>query len=166
MSIQDTFTKYKIVQALRKVYFMLGERKKVMDRNVKRTRHILKDGSIGKRDRVLRQCELCKTWVMTKNFQVDHIEPIVRCDWEQKQLGTPEFTWDTYIHRMFCSTDNLQGICTDCHDAKTAKERALRKMWRDYRAGKCDKPSITYMGNDFNDYNITDTGWIVKNEDS
>ncbi len=162
MKAKEAAIKYKIVQALRKVYFMVGERKQVMERNVKRTPTILKDGSVGKRDRVLRQCELCKDWVMTKNFQVDHIEPIIRCDWETKNLGTPEFTWDTYINRMFCSLTNLQGVCTTCHDEKTKKEKALRKMWRDFRAGKCEKPKITYMGNDFPNYDITEAGWIVK----
>jgi hypothetical protein len=153
--------RYKIIQALRKVYFQVDARKQVMERNRRSVPKYNKDGSRSKRDRVERSCEVCGSWVMTKEFQVDHLEPVVRCDWESKDIGG-KISWDTYIARLFCSSDNLKGMCVTCHSEKTKKERALRKMWRDFRAGKCEQPKITYMGNDFTDYDITEAGWIVK----
>ena len=52
------------------------------------------------------------------NIFVDHIDPIV-----DPAVGFEG--WDKYIERMFCEADNLQLICKDCHDTKSAEERAV-----------------------------------------
>jgi 5-methylcytosine-specific restriction endonuclease McrA len=77
-------------------------------------------------DRGLYRCEDCKEIVpptvkdgrkRVKNIFVDHIEPIVDPE-------TGFVSWDEYIERMFCEEDNLQLLCKNCHDKKTADERA------------------------------------------
>lgn len=55
-----------------------------------------------------------------KNVAVDHIVPVV--DVEEGFT-----TWDNYIERMFCEEDNLQLICSICHDKKTKAEREGRR---------------------------------------
>lgn len=70
-------------------------------------------------------CAVCSSIVSPtlngkKNVAVDHIIPVV---------GVEEgfTTWDNYIERMFCEEENLQLICSDCHDKKTKAEREARK---------------------------------------
>ena len=45
------------------------------------------------------------------SIQVDHIDPI------------GEIGGDQYIQRMFVSSTKLQGLCKECHKAKTKEER-------------------------------------------
>lgn len=53
------------------------------------------------------------------NALVDHIVPVID--------PVKGFTsWDEVIARMFCEEDGLQLLCRDCHDRKTADERALK----------------------------------------
>lgn len=52
------------------------------------------------------------------NFFVDHIEPII-------DPARGFVSWDETIERMFCEAPNLQGLCGDCHSAKTTEERAI-----------------------------------------
>jgi ribosomal protein L44E len=64
------------------------------------------------------KCALCKDEHPTTGVQVDHIEPVV---------SSGGFTtWDDYIQRLYCSKDNLQVLCTKCHDAKTLTEKGER----------------------------------------
>jgi 5-methylcytosine-specific restriction endonuclease McrA len=59
----------------------------------------------------------------TKNVHVDHIAPIID--------PTEGFvSYDKLIERMFCEQDNLQVLCTECHDIKTDNEKALAKERR------------------------------------
>lgn len=58
------------------------------------------------------------------NVFVDHIEPIVN-----PKVGFEGF--DVYIDRMFCEKDNLQLLCSSCHDEKSLIERAQAKDRRD-----------------------------------
>lgn len=73
------------------------------------------------------RCAECKkevpatTKVGTKrknNIHVDHIKPII-----DPAVGFT--TWDDCIERMFCELDNLQALCTKCHDKKCAEETAI-----------------------------------------
>lgn len=54
---------------------------------------------------------------------VDHIEPVV-------SIREGFRDWDTYIERLFVETSGYQLLCPDCHDTKTADERAERKMYK------------------------------------
>jgi 5-methylcytosine-specific restriction endonuclease McrA len=58
-----------------------------------------------------------------KNVHVDHIQPIV-----DPNVGW--VSWDSTIDRMFCELDNLQVLCTSCHDIKTQEEKEMAKARR------------------------------------
>ncbi len=64
-------------------------------------------------------CAGCLGEFPASAVQVDHIIPVV-----DPELGFT--TWDDIIERMFCDSCNLQVLCKDCHDIKTAKEREVR----------------------------------------
>jgi len=65
-------------------------------------------------------CAHCAVSFPSKDVQVDHIEPII-----DPVIGF--VSWDETINRMFCEKENLQTLCTECHKAKTANERAESK---------------------------------------
>lgn len=73
----------------------------------------------GKRQKYEYQCKSCKTWNAEKNINVDHVHPV----------GTLKSANDLpfFVENLFCEIDNLQVLCSDCHDAKTKKEAASRK---------------------------------------
>ena len=73
-------------------------------------------------------CNVCKQEVPVshvvngkrrKNIMVDHVNPVV-------DPKTGFVDWNQFIENLFCETDNLQAICSDCHDVKTKTERASR----------------------------------------
>lgn len=75
------------------------------------------------------KCELCnkevpatikKNGKRVKNIHIDHIKPIVN-------PAKGFTTWDDLIEKMFCESDNLQALCTECHDEKTKQEREIAK---------------------------------------
>lgn len=79
----------------------------------------LKDGTRAKKNWVQRQCEVCGSWVGSTKVAVDHKEPVVSV--------TEGFVdWNEFIARLWCSKENLQRICSTCHDLKTQKERIDR----------------------------------------
>src|SRR5579863_4583933 len=63
------------------------------------------------------KCELCLA--ERERIDVDHILPVVPV--------SGFTTWDAYIAARFVTADKLQGICKDCHKAKTKKENAKRR---------------------------------------
>lgn len=84
-----------------------------------------KDGSLAKKPWVKRQCEVCGQWVGSTHIAVDHIDPVVPPD------GFPVHfdEWDRtllFLKRLWCDKSNLQRICDNCHDKKTAAERIVR----------------------------------------
>lgn len=72
-----------------------------------------------KRQKYEYQCKKCKVWTTEKNINVDHIHPV----------GTLKCADDLpfFVENLFCETNNLQVLCSDCHNAKTKKEAASRK---------------------------------------
>ena len=74
---------------------------------------------INKRQKYEYQCKKCKTWHAEKNINVDHIIP----------AGSLNIATDLpkFVERLFCEQDNLQVLCTTCHDAKTLKEKQAKK---------------------------------------
>ena len=154
---------YKIVTALRKVYFQWPIRKTVLSELREETTWTKKDGSQAVRPKVLYTCESCKEKVNSSKIKIDHIDPVVPLDGQQKWLGTEKFTWDNYIARLFCDVDNLWAICEECHNEKTRLENTLRREWGKYFDGKHDKaPEIRRIGKDFKTYTILDTGYVGK----
>jgi len=65
------------------------------------------------------QCELCANEFTQKDMEVDHIKPVV----DPKKGFT---TWDDFIDRLFCESNNLQAVCKPCHKEKTKKEKIKR----------------------------------------
>jgi len=68
-----------------------------------------------KRQKYEYQCNSCKNWFAATSINVDHICPAGSLNSAQ---DLPEF-----VERLFCEVDNLQVLCKDCHDEKTANER-------------------------------------------
>lgn len=67
------------------------------------------------------KCAECFGEFPASKVAVDHVQPVV-CP---KQGFTD---WDTYIERMFCTKDNLQVLCSNCHTTKSFKEKEERKL--------------------------------------
>jgi hypothetical protein len=88
------------------------------------------------------ECEKCGVWIYKgksqKNFdalktdnpdkniimctpQIDHISPIIPI------LKGWKFTYDEFIERTFCGSENLQLLCKSCHHKKTQEENELRR---------------------------------------
>jgi 5-methylcytosine-specific restriction endonuclease McrA len=100
----------------------------------------LKEASVGKKINTKTKrlaehyvCNHCKQEFPSKEVNVDHISPCV-------DTKTGFVNWDVYINRMFCieyidnnlyiNKDNLQVLCTSCHDIKTKEENQTRKTTR------------------------------------
>lgn len=78
------------------------------------------------------RCACCKEEVpasikdgrkRVKNIHVDHIEPAV-------DPAKGFTTWDDFINRLFCESDNLQALCKACHDVKSQEEKEIAKERR------------------------------------
>lgn len=65
------------------------------------------------------QCAACRDWFPNSQVEVDHIHPAgsLRC-----ADDLPGF-----VTRLYCEEDNLQTLCSTCHQSKTNEERARRK---------------------------------------
>lgn len=80
-----------------------------------------KDGSRAKKDWVQRQCEVCLSWVGSTKIAIDHKDPVVSV--------TDGFQdWNEFVERLWCSKENLQRLCDDCHNTKTQTERISRLL--------------------------------------
>ena len=68
-----------------------------------------------KRQKFEYQCNVCKNWFMEKLINVDHILP----------AGTLRCANDLpgFVERLFCEIDNLQVLCSGCHNKKTQDEK-------------------------------------------
>lgn len=78
---------------------------------------------LARKERGLYLCAMCKELFKAKEVQVDHRNPVidVKEGWQN---------WDTYIERLFCDVDQLDVLCTTCHDVKSAHEVQMRKFYR------------------------------------
>lgn len=65
------------------------------------------------------KCNSCHKEFPLKEVQVDHVLPVVPV--------TGFTSWDEVIHNMFCEQEDLQVLCTDCHNIKSLRERQERK---------------------------------------
>lgn len=77
-----------------------------------------KGGRGGKRWR----CNECaKLLAGSKEFDVDHVEPVT-------PMGEARVNMDIwkFYSRTFCSYENLQILCKHCHKTKSGKENAKR----------------------------------------
>lgn len=72
-----------------------------------------------KRQKYEYQCKSCKHWYQEKHINVDHICPAGSLNSAQDLPG--------FVERLFCEVDNLQVLCTSCHDVKTKHEKNGKK---------------------------------------
>jgi 5-methylcytosine-specific restriction endonuclease McrA len=68
-----------------------------------------------KRQKFEYQCNSCKKWFAEKNINVDHIDPAGSLNCANDLPG--------FVERLFCETDNLQVLCSSCHNTKTQNEK-------------------------------------------
>jgi 5-methylcytosine-specific restriction endonuclease McrA len=68
-----------------------------------------------KRQKFEYQCKACKKWFPEKQINVDHIIPAGSLNCAQDLPG--------FVERLFCEQDNLQCLCTTCHDEKTKTDK-------------------------------------------
>lgn len=68
-----------------------------------------------KRQKFEYMCKQCKGWYPEKKINVDHILPAGSLNCAADLPG--------FVERLFCEQDNLQCLCTQCHDTKTKKEK-------------------------------------------
>lgn len=83
----------------------------------------LRDAYVGKKENkktgrkaMHYRCNSCKGEFPSSDVNVDHIIPVV-----DPLVGFID--WNTYIDRLFCSKENLQVLCSECHNKKTNEER-------------------------------------------
>ena len=71
-----------------------------------------------KRQKFEYQCATCLEWFPDKKINVDHIVP----------AGTLRCANDLpgFVERLFCEVNNLQVLCTTCHDKKTQNEKSKK----------------------------------------
>lgn len=69
-----------------------------------------------KRQKFEYQCKSCSKWFPDKKVNVDHIIP----------AGSLQCAADLpgFVERLFCEIDNLQVLCSDCHNKKTQNEKS------------------------------------------
>ena len=60
-------------------------------------------------------CNSCNRWFPEKQINVDHIVGAGSLNCGQDLPG--------FVDRLFCEQDNLQVLCTTCHDHKTKLEK-------------------------------------------
>ena len=94
-------TRTYIVANLRKIWKWSSERTEV------RKRARISRGSY--------KCEQCGR--ITDKLDVDHIVPVGVSPGSKNDAEGR--TWDDYIAALFCDVSNLQGLCLNCHKAKT-----------------------------------------------
>jgi 5-methylcytosine-specific restriction endonuclease McrA len=68
-----------------------------------------------KRQRFEYQCNECKEWFPEKKINVDHIVPAGSLNCAADLPG--------FVERLFCEIDNLQVLCSECHNVKTKNEK-------------------------------------------
>lgn len=103
----------------------------------------LKDAFVGKKinEKTKRvsahyKCNECKNDFPTSEVNVDHINPIV-------DPSEGFVSWDKFIENLFCSRDNLQVLCSTCHDVKTKSENSLRKLTKDELKNKKETKDVS-----------------------
>lgn len=68
-----------------------------------------------KRQKFEYQCNQCKNYFPDKKINVDHIIPAGSLQCANDLPG--------FVERLFCEIDNLQVLCSSCHDKKTKSEK-------------------------------------------
>lgn len=70
-------------------------------------------------DRGLYKCAMCEGTFRSKEYAIDHINPVI-------SLKDGFSSWDEVIDTLFCDVEGFQILCHPCHDQKTAIEDTMR----------------------------------------
>lgn len=111
--------KAKIVAALRLLHRQWHPKKEARKRDtVKVQVGTFKNG----KPKYLNKCKCaeCGTLIPPKETNMDHLDPVVSVE-----DGFQD--WNTFIDRMFVSSDEYQTLCKPCHKVKSKIENALRR---------------------------------------
>ena len=73
-----------------------------------------------KRQKFEYQCNKCKNWFPDKQIAVDHKVPAGSLNNGDDLKG--------FVERLFCEVEDLQCLCSNCHDIKTKDEKTSRKL--------------------------------------
>lgn len=118
--------KQQIRVALRKVFTRYHEPRKAVLAEARRVRpRTKKSGGESLVPDVYYICNDCGHEYKAFELAVDHIQPVGT---------TPEYPatnvgdWERWMDKLFCSEDNLQVLCTNCHARKTREERRVPKV--------------------------------------
>jgi hypothetical protein len=95
-----------------------------------------KDSSRSKKDAVQYSCQVCFEWVSSTKISVDHIDPVI-------SIESGFVDWNEFVTRLWCSKENLQRICDDCHQKKTNNERFQRQLKKDIEEISALEKAIT-----------------------
>lgn len=68
------------------------------------------------------ECAGCHSLFPAKSVQVDHLESVVPLE--------GFVSWDDTIKRLFCSKENLQVLCKECHSTKSKEESDERRRFK------------------------------------
>lgn len=68
-----------------------------------------------KRQKFEYQCKSCNNWFPEKQINVDHIIPAGSLNCAEDLAG--------FVNRLFCEQENLQVLCSECHNIKTQNEK-------------------------------------------
>jgi 5-methylcytosine-specific restriction endonuclease McrA len=71
-----------------------------------------------KRQKFEYQCNKCKNWFPDKQIAVDHKVPAGSLNNGDDLKG--------FVERLFCEVEDLQVLCTGCHDVKTKLEKTKK----------------------------------------
>lgn len=119
-----------LIGALKRVWHRHPTRRAILDQVRVEIIENKKDGTPRARPSVFYRCVLCHTLAKAQRsklhpqIHIDHIDPVVPLE------GYDALSWGDYIYRLFTSPENLQAICSTCHDSKTSQERVQRVAQR------------------------------------
>ena len=108
-----------IRSGLRQAFIRSKYKSEYLDKFKQTIPRYTKSGKLHKTPWVKYQCEECKELFKSDEINVDHIDKI-------GSFKTAEDIRE-FFFRIWCSYDNLQVLCVQCHDDKTAEEKRQKK---------------------------------------
>lgn len=74
---------------------------------------------LNKRQKFEYKCNVCKNYFPDKEVNIDHIKP----------AGSLKSGKDLqeFIERLFCEKENLQVLCSNCHNLKSINDKLIYK---------------------------------------
>ena len=119
--------------AIRRTFRLSPQMKEVLQAaRVELPPALKKDGTPGKKPQVRYRCAICSGLFPQKFVQVDHIEPVVPLNKQEKDM-----TYDEMVRRIICEVSKLQVVCStplkyndnkpSCHKLKTDEENWMRR---------------------------------------